>query len=359
MKNFKKRKFYMNLMSENKIIVMDFNEKIYDEYQLTDLETFKELKEKPGDMIRWIHIVGINRYNLVNYIGSKYNFHPLIIDDLMEFNTRPKMDYYDNHLYLAISILNWKETEKIIESEQVNIVFSKEWIISFEESEKIVFLPLIERLRKGKDKVRSMSIEFLMYSLIDNIMDQYFEVLEKLSDTIEELENELIEKPLPSTIHSIHFMRREIMTFRKSVWPLREIIRKLERGEIKEISKSTTLVLYYRDLYDHSVQIIESLENIRDLLSGMIDIYLSSFANKQNEVMKVLTIISTIFIPLTFIAGVYGMNFKYMPEIDHPLGYLITWIVIIALAVFMLSIFVKKGWINFKVFGFKRKNKTD
>lgn len=346
-------------MSENKIIVMDFNEKSFNEQVITDLQSFKEIKEKSADMIRWIHIVGIDRQNLIEYIGNKYGLHPLVVDDLMDFNTRPKMDYYDNHLYLAISILNWKELEKIIESEQVNIIFTKECIISFEESEKIVFSPLIERLRKGKDKARSMSIEFLMYSLIDNIMDQYFDVLDKLSDSIEELENELIEQPLPSTIHSIHFMRREVMTFRKSVWPLREIIRKLERGEIKELSKSTTLILYYRDLYDHSVQIIESLENIRDLLSGMIDIYLSSFANKQNEVMKVLTIISTIFIPLTFIAGVYGMNFKYMPEIDHPLGYVVTWIVIIALAVFMLAIFVKRGWINFNVFGSLRKNKKN
>jgi magnesium transporter len=216
-------------------------------------------------------------------------------------------------------------------------------VISFQEVEGDVFDPIRDRIRNSKGRIRKMGADYLAYALLDAIVDNYFTVLEKLGEEIEDMEEELVTNPDPETLQTIHNLKRETIFLRKSVWPLREVISGLERRESALIKETTGI--YLRDLYDHTIQVIDSVETFRDLISGMLDIYLSSISNKMNSVMKVLTIIATIFIPLTFVAGIYGMNFKFMPELEWHWGYPMIWVLMISVFISMLFYFRKKDWL--------------
>jgi magnesium transporter len=234
------------------------------------------------------------------------------------------------------------ETGQIL-AEQVSLVLGKNFVISFQEREGDIFNPVRERIRNGKGRIRKMGADYLVYSLLDSIVDNYFIILEKLGERIELLEEKLITNPVPETINLIHKLKREMIFLRRSVWPLRELIGNIERGESSLIKGSTNI--YLRDVYDHTIQVIDTIETFRDILSGMLDIYLSSVSNRLNAVMKVLTIIATIFMPLTFIAGIYGMNFKYMPELEWRLGYPVILLTMVSIGVLMLVSFRKKKWL--------------
>ncbi|MBW1671977.1 MAG: magnesium/cobalt transporter CorA [Deltaproteobacteria bacterium] len=230
-----------------------------------------------------------------------------------------------------------------INAEQVSVIIGPNFVISFQEHKGDVFNPLRERIRNGKGRVRKKGPDYLAYCLIDSIIDHYFIIFEKLGERIESLHETLITAPTPEALHEIQKLKQEMIFLRKSIWPLREVIRALERGELSLISESTGI--YFRDVYDHTIQVIDTIETFRDLLSGMVDIYLSSVSNKMNEVMKVLTIIATIFIPLTFIAGIHGMNFKYMPELEWHWGYFGVWMVMLVIISGMIIYFRKKSWL--------------
>jgi len=227
--------------------------------------------------------------------------------------------------------------------EQVSLILGPNYVITFQEHEKDVFGPIRERIREDKGRLPKQGADYLAYALIDAIIDHYFVVLENLSEKIELLEDQLVEYPEPQTLQSIHELKRELIFLRKSVWPLREVISSLERGESTLFQKSTAV--YLRDLYDHTIQIIDTVETFRDMVSGMLDIYLSSISNRMNEVMKVLTIIATLFIPLSFIVGLYGMNFAYMPELQWKWGYYGVWGIIISVVGGMLTYFRRKKWL--------------
>lgn len=240
-------------------------------------------------------------------------------------------------------MLQYNEENKEIKTEQVSLILGSNWVVSFQENEGDVFDPIRERLRTDKGRIRKMGADYIVYALIDAVVDNYFAVLEKIGDKIEEIEDELVTNPAPETLRAIHDLKRQMILLRKSVWPLREVINRLERWESKLINKSTDIFL--RDVYDHTIQVIDAIETFRDVLSGMLDIYLSSVSNRMNEVMKVLTIIATIFIPLTLVAGIYGMNFKYMPELEWVWGYPFVLLIMLAVGIVMLFYFRRRNWL--------------
>jgi magnesium transporter len=324
-----------------RIRLMDYSDEYFEERDLSTIEECFPYKDK--NSVTWINVDGIHQVDMVEKIGTHYDLHPLVLEDILNTNQRPKMEDYEDYLFLILKMITYDEARKLLHMEQVSVIVGPRFVISFQESEGDVFDSVRERLRKGKGRIRKSGPDYLAYALMDAVVDNYFLVLEKIGEDIEELEEEVISKPGPATVESIQNLKRELLYLRKAVWPLRETLLGLEKGESPLIEDKTAI--YLRDVYDHSIQIIDTVETFRDMVSGMLDIYLSSVSNRMNEIMKVLTIIATLFIPLTFIVGVYGMNFKYMPELEWHDGYFAVWAVMIAIAVLMLFFFRKKKWL--------------
>lgn len=324
-----------------KISIMDYDEEHFLEKEAVTVEECFPFKDKPT--VTWINIDGIHQEELIEKIGLHYNVHPLILEDIANTGQRPKLEDFSDYLFIVLKMLYYNEKKREIKIEQVCVIIGSNFVISFQESEGDVFNPVRERVRNGKSRIRKMGPDYLAYALIDAVVDNYFIILEKLGEEIEVLEEELVENPKVLTLHEIHKLKRELIFLRKSVWPLREVISALERSE-SSLMKKTTLI-YLRDVYDHTIQVIDTVETFRDMASGMLDTYLSSMSNRMNEVMKVLTIIATIFIPLTFIAGIYGMNFKYMPELEWQWGYFVIWGVMAVISIGLLLFFKKKKWL--------------
>jgi len=270
-------------------------------------------------------------------LEKAFNLHPLVVEDITMKNQRPKIDSFKDYLVIIVKKLSIDNDR--ISSKQFSIVLKKECVISYSE-DPAKFKNLRDRMQKKRIPVKN---DYLAYAILDAIVDEYFEVLEQFGEKIEALEDDLFKNPSEKTLKKLHRYRREVMKVRSMVWPLREVINEMARGELKLIQKGT--LIHLRDLYDHAIQVIETIENYREMLSGMLDIYLSSISNKMNEVMKVLTVISTIFIPLTFITGLYGMNFKYMPELSVFWAYPAVWVFMIVLGTIMAIYFRRKGWL--------------
>jgi magnesium transporter len=253
------------------------------------------------------------------------------------------MEDLEEYLFGVLKMLYYDEKEDEVRAEQVSFVLGTNSVITFQERQGDVFKPVRERIRKDKGLVRKRGADYLTYALIDAVVDHYFLILERFGETLEEIEGKVVTAPTPETLQTIHSMKREMIFLRKSVWPLREVISALERGESALIKKKTHI--YLRDVYDHTIQVIDTVESFRDMVSGMLDTYLSSISNRMNEVMKVLTIFASIFIPLTFIAGIYGMNFQYMPELVWRGGYFIILSIMGAVGISMLAYFRRKKWL--------------
>jgi magnesium transporter len=290
-----------------------------------------------------VNIDGLHEVDIIEKIGGNFGLHPLVLEDILNTQQRPKLDDLEEYLFIVTKMLAYDVEQHQVKAEQFSLVLYKNCIITFQERVGDVLDPIRERLRRGKGRIRKMGADYLAYALIDAIVDNYFIVLEKIAEKVESLEEEIVTEPTPGTAHTIHHLKRELIFLRKSVWPLRELIGGLERGESALIMKKTTIFL--RDVYDHTIQVIDTVETLRDMVSGMLDVYLSSISNRMNEVMKVLTIIATIFIPITFIAGIYGMNFEFMPELKWRWSYPVVWAVIIAVGISMLFYFRKKKWL--------------
>lgn len=324
-----------------KISVIDYDEAAFQEKEIQTIRECFLFKDTPT--VTWINMDGIHKPEIVETIGKHFNIHTLIIEDIVHTGQRPKSEDMEDYIFVVLKMLSYDEKVNEINAEQVSIILGPNFVISFQEREGDVFNQLRERIKNGKGRVRKKGPDYLAYCLIDSIIDHYFIILEKLGERIESLHENLIMTPTPEAFHEIQKLKQEMIFLRKSIWPLREVISALERGESSLISESTGI--YFRDVYDHTIQVIDTVETFRDLLSGMVDIYLSSVSNKMNEVMKVLTIIATIFIPLTFIAGIYGMNFKYMPELEWRWGYFAVWMVMVGIIIGMIIYFRKKRWL--------------
>lgn len=294
--------------------------------------------------VTWIRFEGIPEPAVLEELGLNLGVHPLTLEDILNTDQRPKMEDYGDYLYLVLRMFynNEGRPGDGIKSEQISILIGAGFVLTFQERASGTFAAVRERLRKAKGKVRQSGPDYLTHALIDAIVDHYFLILEDLGERIERLEEALVKSPTAGLLSALQGLKKELIILRKSLWPLREMINSLERSDSPLISRSS--VLYFRDIYDHTVHIIDTLETYRDMLSGMLDIYLSSVSNRMNEVMKVLTVIATLFMPLTFVAGIYGMNFKYMPELEWRWGYAMVWCLLLVIVGGMLLYFRRKKW---------------
>jgi len=322
-----------------KLSLIEYNETEFFEKEFYDLsECMAHIK--PG-MVQWINVDGIHNVELIEAVGKLFKIHPLTLEDIVNIDQRPKFEDYDNYV-VSIMKMIYYDTE--LHAEQLSVVLMQGVVVSFQEVDGGDAFDLIRnRIRQGKGRIRKMGADYLAYALHDAVVDCYFNILEKIGDRIELLEDELMTEPTKETMQQLHHLKREMIFVRKAVWPMRELINNMERSETELIKPSTDI--YLRDVHDHTIRVIDSVETFRDLLSGMMDIYLSSVSNRMNEVMKVLTIITTIFVPVTFIAGVYGMNFDYMPELHSKWGYPLTWLVMLTMMISLLFSFRKKKWL--------------
>ncbi len=323
-----------------KIQVIDYTPTKLSEYQTENVE--KVLKYRDKKSISWLNVTGIHEKDVIKRIGEHYKLHPLLLEDIMNTRQRPKLDSYKNEILMVLKMIYYNQEKNQIETEQVSMIVGKGFVISFLEDEGDVFDSVRNRIREGRSRIREYGSDFLAYALIDAIIDNYFIVIERIGERLEEIEKELLENPNPSTLDDIYSLKRELILLRKSVWPLREVVGALQKESSPFIKEETKT--YIRDIYDHTLRVIDAVETSRDLLSGMLDLYMSTNSNRLNEVMKVLTIIATIFIPLTFIVGIYGMNFRYMPELEHPLGYPTVVVFMLIIGISMLFYFKKKKW---------------
>lgn len=298
---------------------------------------------QPEATVSWINLVGLHQISYLETLGRCFNLHPLVMEDILNTEHRPKLEEFPEHLFIVVKMLQFDDASHEIRTEQVSLILGRNHVITFQEQGGDVFDGVRERIRGAKGRVRKMGADYLAYVLLDAIVDNYFVILEKLGDQIEELEDQLIRRPAPATMQKIHHFKREMILLRKAIWPLREVISGLQRQEGALISDATGAFL--RDLYDHSIQILDTVETLRDILAGLLDLYLSSLSHRMNEIMKVLTLIATIFIPLTFIVGVYGMNFDHMPELHWKYGYFLIWGLMLGSGLLLLWFFKRKHWL--------------
>ena len=280
---------------------------------------------------------------MIEALGKQFNLHPLVLEDIITTGQRPKLEDYGDHLFVTIKMLSLDPQTTEVITDELSILFGPHFVLTIHETENDVFNPVRERLRKGSGRLRNSGPDYLAYALIDAVVDNYFVVFEHLGEHFEEMQNSIVQNPTPETLQRIQHFKNELLILRKAVWPVRELVSGLQRSDSPVMSRSTEV--YLRDVHDHTIQIIDTIETFRDMLSGMLDIYLSSASNRLNVVMKVLTIIATIFIPLTFLAGVYGMNFRYMPELEWRWGYPLLWVVMIGSAIAMLVWFRRRKWL--------------
>jgi magnesium transporter len=324
-----------------RISVMDYDAGQVQERSLDAIE--EAYAYKSTSSVSWINIDGLHDVSIIKKIGTFYELHPLVQEDIVSTAQRPKLEDFEDYLYIVLRMLYWDDTTQSVHSEQVSLILGKHFILTFQESIGDVFDAIRDRIRHAKGRIRNMGADFLIYALLDAIVDNYFLILEHIGDRLEVMEDDLLANPTQATLTQIHQLKREMIFLRKSVWPLREMIGNLERSESKLIDSGTAPFL--RDVYDHTIQVIDTMESYRDIVSGMLDTYLSSISNRMNSVMQVLTITATFFIPLTFIAGIYGMNFETMPELTWKYGYAGVWALMLAVGTGMLIFFKRKKWL--------------
>jgi len=323
-----------------KIEIIDYDDTHFQEQEVPTIEACFPFKDLPT--VTWVNIDGLHEIQNIEKIGTHLDIHSLILEDILNTGQRPKFEDLGNYMFIVLRMLSYEPDDQIKE-EQISIILGANFVISFQEDIGDVFDSVRERMRNGRFQIKKRKADYVAYSLIDSVVDNYFIILEKLGEQIESLEMELLNNPTPETLQTIHNLKRKLITLRRSIWPLREVIIGLGRGESSLFEQSTTI--YLKDIYDHTIQVIDTIETFREMVSGMLDIYLSNVSNKMNEVMKVLTIIATIFIPLTFIAGIYGMNFEVMPELTWRWGYFLILSFMAIVVVFMIFYFRRKKWI--------------
>ncbi|HHQ45499.1 MAG TPA: magnesium/cobalt transporter CorA [Candidatus Altiarchaeales archaeon] len=317
----------------------------YDRDSISEREV-KRVEEclplKDTSTVSWINVDGLHDTGVIEKLGGCFGLHPLLLEDILNTNQRPKLEDFGEYIFIVLKLLSYNRERREISSEQVSMILGGNFLLTFQETSGDCFDIVRQRIRSAKGMIRKSGPDYLAYALIDAIVDGYFNMLEVLGEDIEEVEDELVKNPGHGTLQSIHKIRRQTIALRKSVWPLREVVNSLQRDGSMLVKKPT--LIYLRDVYDHTIQVIDNIETSRDIVSGMLDIYLSSLSNRLNEVMKTLTIIATIFIPLTFITGVYGMNFEHMPELGLRWSYPAVWLVMISMALVMLAYFKKQKW---------------
>jgi magnesium transporter len=327
-------------MADVKIKGIRYSETEFEEVGIPDNTVLPPLQDKGG--ILWLQVDGVHQTEKISALGEYFALHSLTLEDILNTGQRPKIEDFDKYLFLVGKILSFDEATATVQEKHFCLVLMEHVIISFQEAGVNIFSALENRLQKTNGKIRKKNTDYLAYALFDAMVDNYFPVLEKIGAQVEELEEEILTDPTRGSLEWLHFLKREITILRKSVWPLRDVINSMIRSESDLILEDT--LKYFMDVYDHTMQIIETLEAIRDVMASLFDIYLSAISNRMNEVMKMLTVIATIFIPLTFIVGIYGMNFHYMPELTWKWGYFATLGIMFIMGTGMAIYFKKKDW---------------
>jgi len=323
-----------------KVEVLEYDETTVSEHVVGSVQELEDYKMHPG--IKWFQITGVHNPDILNEAGKLFNILTLDLEDVANTTQRPRIEERDNYIFMVFKILQIDPDSRDVNIEQVSIVLGSDFVLTFHETTPLIFEPLQTRIINGLGRVRKMKSDYLVFSITDMIIDQYFALMEDIGETIEEIEEDLITSQGQSSQEAIYKLKRRLGYVKKTIWPAREVLNQLQYSDHQLINEVTKI--YFRNIYDHTIQIIETLESLRDLTAGMMDLYLSKVSFKLNEIMKILTIFSTIFIPLTFFAGVYGMNFKYFPELNWKGGYFIFWGIMILIAAGMLIYFRRKKW---------------
>lgn len=328
-------------IEEVSISYIRYNENLHEEKENSSPKECADLC-KSSDVV-WINVDGIHDAETIEEIGKYFNIHSLTVEDIVNTRQRPKFEDFDSYLFIVLKMLSYSDISTGMETEQVCMILGENYVITFQEKPGDVFDTVREQIRGCRGRIRRSGADYLAYALIDAVVDSYFLILETIGDQIEEVEDQVILDPDPDNVSKIHRFKRAMLFMRRTVWPLREEIALLEKSGSDLVRKPTSVFL--RNLYDHIIQVIDTVETYRDIISGMHEMHMSSVSNRMNQIMKVLTIIATIFIPLTFISGVYGMNFRYMPEIEWKYGYYAILGFMMLVSIVMLSFFRKKRWI--------------
>jgi magnesium transporter len=330
------------MAAEVRITVMDYDKHRVSEREVHDIRECFAYRDTPT--VSWINIDGLHDTQLIEQLGAHFGFHPLLLEDIVNTGGRPKIEDFDEYVFVVLKMLyqDPDDAGRIV-SEHMSLIFGENYVISFQEREGDVFDPIRRRILAAAGRVRKQGADYLAYRLMDAVVDNYFNLIETIGEQVEKTEDILLNNPGKETLQTIHRLKGETLFLRKSVWPLREIIGYLERGESDLVKPGNSI--YFKDVYDHTVQVMDTLETFRDIIAGMMDIYLSSVSNRMNEIMKILTVFAAIFIPLTFLAGVYGMNFEHMPELHWRWSYPALWAVMAGIALSLLLMFKKRGWL--------------
>lgn len=327
-------------MDDIRINIITYGEQHLVEKRCIAIGACKAFLEGPG--VAWFSVTGIHDAGHIEDIGDLFHLHPLVLEDVMQSEQRPKMEEFDGYIFVVLKMLFFDKEKAGVRVEQVSLILGPGYVLSFQESEDDVFEPLRQRIRMGKGRIRNMGSDYLAYAIMDSIVDHYFVILEEMGEAVEALEEAIVSDPKTKTMHAIQKLKRQLISFRRAVWPLREAISSLQ--QVAEPLISRDLSAFLRDLHDHTIQVLDTEETFHNTISEALDLYMSSLSKRMSQVAQVLTMVATIFIPLTFIAGVYGMNFKYMPELAHPWGYPACLLLMLAVAVGMLLYFRRKHW---------------
>lgn len=328
-------------MENQQISLMDFGPDHLTEKRCEKASDTFGFRDTPS--VSWINLAGLHDLAPIEGIGRHFDIHPLTIEDVVNTTHRPKAEFFETYLFMTLKTFTCTAEGHLEETEQVSLILGQHFLVTFQERAGGAFDYLRERIRNGRGRVRKSCCDYLAYALVDAVVDGYFQILERLDERVEHLDQQLIEDPGPETLHRIHHLKRELLLLRKQVRPLLEVLSVLMREESPLIREET--LPFLRDLRDHTVQVLDTIESLRDVLSGMQDLYLSTASHRMNEVMKVLTIIATTFIPMTFLTGVYGMNFKYMPELEWRWAYPSLWVLLLVVFFLMLRWFRGRGWL--------------
>jgi magnesium transporter len=323
-----------------RISLLEYGEQLV-EKEIEDLSQL--LPFAPAPTVSWVNVEGLHEVELIRELGERLSIHPLVLEDIVSTGQRPKVEDHESYLYIVLPMLSMDPNTGAVEDEQLSLILGPSWVVMFQERPGDDLDAVRERIRMGGSRIRGRGADYLAYALVDSVVDHYFVVLEQIGAVAERMEIEVLEGQSPQTMHRLHALKRELLMVRRAVWPVREMLNTLIRTECPLVGEPTKI--YLRDVYDHAVRIIDTVEVLRDVVSGLIDLYLSSISNRLNEVMKSLTVMASIFIPLTFIVGVYGMNFGFMPELEVWWAYPVLWAVMIAIAGGMLWHFRRRGWI--------------
>ncbi|MCB9185490.1 MAG: magnesium/cobalt transporter CorA [Flavobacteriales bacterium] len=321
------------------IELIDYSEDSYAEVEIADVEDLKE--SLLTSTVSWVNINGIHNTDAIGAIGKVYGIHNLVLEDILNTDHRPKVEPFEDYVFFTMKMM-WYNKNDELEHEQISIVFGKPYVLCFQEVKGDIFDPIRQRIRENSGLIRKKGTDYLVYRLIDSVVDNYFAIIERIDERVENLEIAIIEETEEDLTREIQHLKREIITLKRALLPLREAVSGLEKRVSELIDPDNEK--YFRDVYDHLIQIADNLETNREVLSGLMDLQMANMSNRMNQVMKVLTVIASLFIPLTFIAGIYGMNFEYMPELHWKYGYFAVWGLMLLIFAAMLIFFRRKKW---------------